>query len=107
MRIGPSLHIGSGQAHRAVVRCTDWAALAFPRLHFPHHRYRIIFIEGAEFCKGSPLDPSHSALPLSSSQGIERERGTDAVAGRKRSGHRNGHLSFGSTPRPDFDATFP
>jgi ATP synthase, Delta/Epsilon chain, long alpha-helix domain len=30
MRIGPSLPIGSGQAHRAIVRCTDWAAIALP-----------------------------------------------------------------------------
>jgi hypothetical protein len=71
-------------------------------VRFPPPRYRIIFI-GGRILKGSPLDPSHSALPLSSSQCIERERGTDAVAGRNRSGHRTGHLSFGSTPRTDFD----
>jgi hypothetical protein len=33
---------------RISVRCTDWAAIASPSVRFPHHRYRIIFIEGAE-----------------------------------------------------------
>jgi hypothetical protein len=48
MRIGPSLHIGSGQAHRAVVRCTDWAAIAFPSHPLSSPWVASSFIEGAE-----------------------------------------------------------
>jgi hypothetical protein len=69
-RIGPSLPIGSGRSASGVVHVHSATAFAAP------------------------------TPPLSSSQCIERERWTDAVAGRNRSGHMSVELCLRARTEP-------
>jgi hypothetical protein len=75
---GPLMTSGLVRPHRAVVRCTDWAAIAFPSVRrFPHRRY----LPAGDGLKSSVRTHRTSALHWSPQNGLTAGFGWLAQSG--------------------------